>query len=72
MLNFRCVQITAKSPRVDDWSPLDLEAEHDATMDDNVCWRGYRMDILHEEEDLECKIKQEYGHGWDESAVVSV
>src|SRR6218665_358136 len=27
-------RITAKSPRVDDRSPLDLEAEHGATMDD--------------------------------------
>src|SRR6218665_1950120 len=28
------VRITAKSPRVDDRSPLDLEAEHGETMDD--------------------------------------
>jgi len=32
--NFRFVRITAKSPRVDDRSPLDLEAEHGVTMDD--------------------------------------
>jgi len=32
--NFRFVPITVKSPRVDDRSPLDLEAEHGVTMDD--------------------------------------
>jgi len=32
--NFRFVRITAKFPRVDDWSPLDLEAEYGVTMDD--------------------------------------
>jgi len=32
--NFRFVQITAKSPRVDDRSPLDLEAEHGVIMVD--------------------------------------
>ena len=32
--NFRFVRITAKSPRVDDRSPQDLEAEHGVTMDD--------------------------------------
>ena len=35
--NFRFLRITAKSPRVDDRSPLDLEAEHDV---------GLTMDIL--------------------------
>src|SRR6218665_979017 len=32
--NFRFVRTTAKSPHVDDRSPLDLEAEHGVTMDD--------------------------------------
>jgi len=32
--NFRFVRITAKSPSVDDRSPLDLKAEHGVTMDD--------------------------------------
>ena len=32
--NFRFVRITAKSPRVDDRSPPDLEAEYGVTMDD--------------------------------------
>jgi len=32
--SFRFVRITAKSPRVDDRSPLDLKAEHGVTMDD--------------------------------------
>ena len=31
--NFRFVQITEKSPGMDDRSPLDLEAEHGVTMD---------------------------------------
>jgi len=30
----RFVRITAKSPRMDDWSPLELEAERGVTMDD--------------------------------------
>jgi len=32
--NFRFVRITAKSPPMDDRSPLDLEAEHDVVMYD--------------------------------------
>jgi len=34
LLNFRFVRITAKFPRADYRSPLDLEAEHGVTMDD--------------------------------------
>jgi len=31
--NFKFERITAKFPRVDDRSPLDLEAEHGVTID---------------------------------------
>ena len=53
--NFIFVRITAKSPRVDDRSPLDLEAEHGVTMDDKHDGEvPCRMDVMHEDGDFEC------------------
>ena len=53
--NFRFVRITAKSPRVDDRSPLDLEAEHGVTMDDMYDGEVPEwIDVIHEEGDFEC------------------
>ena len=48
------MQITAKSPRVDDRSLLNLEAEHGIIMDDMYDGRGSIMDMIHEERDIEC------------------
>ena len=51
--NFRFVRIIAKFPRVDDRSPLDLEAEHGVTMDDmydgEVCMMKMLTDIRKQE-----------------------